>query len=127
MKNQFLHLLTVSVFALLISFATASTAFASTTITIQNNDPAGTGFNDPTPASPVGGNNGTTLGEQRLIAFQFAAGLWGATLNSVPSITIRASWSTSMPCSATAGTLASAGSVGSRSNFPNAPFADTLY
>ena len=127
MKKQFLHLLSVSVFALLIGVAAASTAFASTTITIQNNDPAGTGFNDPTPVSPVGGNSGTTLGEQRFIAFQFAAGIWGATLNSGPAITIRASWSTSMPCTATSGTLASAGSVGSRSNFPNAPFADTLY
>ena len=127
MKKQFLHLLSVSVFALLIGIAAASTAFASATITIQNNDPAGTGFNDPTPVSPVGGNSGTTLGEQRLIAFQFAAGIWGATLNSVPAITIRANWSTSMPCSATAGTLASAGSVGVSNNFPNQPFADTWY
>jgi hypothetical protein len=33
-------------------------------------DPPGVGFNDPTPATPVGGNIGTTIGQQRLIAFQ---------------------------------------------------------
>ena len=127
MKQQFLHLLLLAVLTLLIGLAASSTALATATITIQNNDAAGTGFNDPTPVAPVGGNSGTTLGEQRLIAFQFAAGIWGATLNSGPTITIRANWSTSMPCTATSGTLASAGSVGSRSNFPNAPFADTWY
>ena len=127
MKEKFLHLLSLLVLSLLICVAASSTALATATITIQNVDGAGTGFNDPTPVAPVGGNSGTTLGEQRLIAFQFAAGIWGATLTSGPTITIRANWSTSMPCTATMGTLASAGSVGSRSNFPNAPFADTWY
>jgi hypothetical protein len=40
------------------------------TITIVNGDAAGVGFNDTTPAVQVGGNTGTTLGEQRLIAFR---------------------------------------------------------
>ena len=31
-------------------------------------DPAGVGFNDPTTVAPVGGNTGTTLGQQRMIA-----------------------------------------------------------
>ena len=31
------------------------------TIVIQNGNAAGVGFNDPTPAAPVGGNAGTTL------------------------------------------------------------------
>jgi hypothetical protein len=50
----------------------SSPAFSSVTITIQNNDGPTTGFNDSTPAAPVGGNTGTTVGEQRLIAFNFA-------------------------------------------------------
>ena len=53
------------------------------TITILNLDAAGEGFNDPSapdPASTTGGNTGATLGAQRLIAFQFAANLWGGTL-----------------------------------------------
>lgn len=53
---------------------------ASATITIVNNDGPGEGFNDPTPVTPVGGNTGTTRGQQRLIAFQYAANLWSATL-----------------------------------------------
>ena len=45
----------------------------ATTITVVNNDGAGEGFNDPTPVALVGGNTGTNLGDQRLIAFQHAA------------------------------------------------------
>ena len=41
-------------------------SWAAATITIVNGDPAGVGFNDPTPVAPVGGNTGTTLGAQRL-------------------------------------------------------------
>ena len=66
-----------SLVAALVLFASAlgmrSTAFGAATITILNNDAAGVGFNDATPAAPVGGNSGTTLGQQRLIAFQAAA------------------------------------------------------
>ena len=40
-------------------------------ITIVNMDGAGEGFNDPTPAAPVGGNPGTTIGQQRLNRFHF--------------------------------------------------------
>ena len=43
-------------------------ARASAQITIVNSDGAGEGFNDPTPATPVGGNTGTTVGQQRLHA-----------------------------------------------------------
>ena len=45
-------------------------------------DLPGEGFNDPTPVEPVGQNPGVTLGEQRLIVFQFAADLWGSLLES---------------------------------------------
>jgi hypothetical protein len=112
--------------AMVIGLIAASYARASATITIQNNDGANTGFNDPTPASPVGGNNGTTVGQQRLNAFTFAAGIWGATISSNPTITISASWA-ALSCDANSAVLGSAGSVGMRRDFPNAPFAGTWY
>lgn len=62
--------------------AAPAPAFAGATVYVLNASPAGIGFNDPTPAAPVGGNAGTTLGEQRLIAFQHAADRWGAMLDS---------------------------------------------
>ena len=86
-------------------------AFGQATITIQNADAAGVGFNDSTAAAPIGGNNGTTLGQQRLIAFQTAANIWGATLTSSPTIVIHASWA-SLSCTANAGTLGAAGNSG---------------
>jgi hypothetical protein len=90
-----------------------SSASAQATIVIQNNDPAGSGFNDTTPATPVGGNNGTTVGDQRLIAFQAAANIWGATLTSGPTITIRASWAEMRQgCTLNSGVLGSAGNSG---------------
>jgi len=67
-------------------------AAASAKITVVNADGTNEGFNDPTPAAPVGGNPGTTKGQQRLIAFQFAADLWGASLDSNVDIQIQASF-----------------------------------
>ena len=42
-------------------------AYGGATITINDVDGPGEGFNDPTAATPVGGNSGTTIGQQRLI------------------------------------------------------------
>ena len=67
-------------------------AAANAHFTIVVADGPNEGFNDPTPAVPVGGNPGLTKGQQRLIAFQFAADLWGAALDSNVEITIRASF-----------------------------------
>ena len=60
------------------------------TFIINNLDGPGEGFNDPTPATPVGGNPGTTLGQQRLNAFQRAAEIWGGALESDVPISIEA-------------------------------------
>ena len=54
-------LLVLGLAALLLSTRPAS---AEATLTMQNADTAGEGFNDATPATPVGGNAGTTLGER---------------------------------------------------------------
>ena len=77
MNRSLFAMLRALLFVSLVGLA-ASSASASVTVNIQNNDAAGVGFNDPTPVAPVGGNNGTTLGQQRMNAFQFAANIWGA-------------------------------------------------
>jgi hypothetical protein len=104
----------------------AMAAQAAATITIVNMNAPGVGFNDPTPATPVGGNAGTTLGEQRLIAFQYAASLWGATLTSNVPIRVGASF-VPLTCTATGAVLGSAGAYEIFSDFPNAPKANTWY
>ncbi|HEX7771987.1 MAG TPA: hypothetical protein VF435_06165, partial [Pyrinomonadaceae bacterium] len=109
-----------------VSLVASSSASGQSTVVILNNDGPGVGFNDTTPVAPVGGNGGTTLGQQRMNAAQFAANIWGATLNSGPTITIRASWE-ALGCTDNTATLASAGTISVARNFPNAPFANTWF
>ena len=106
--------------------AAAGTAHAAATIIINNINAAGVGFNDATVVAPIGGNTGTTLGQQRLIAFTYAANLWGATLTSNVPIVINAQFS-ALTCTATTAVLGSAGATQIFRNFPNAPKADTWY
>jgi hypothetical protein len=112
--------------ALTLMLGLSASAFGAATIVIVNNDLAGVGFNDPTVVAPVGGNSGTTLGQQRLIAFQAAASTWGATLNSSVTINIRAQW-TALTCTATTATLGSAGAIQIFRDFAGAPFTGTWY
>jgi uncharacterized repeat protein (TIGR01451 family) len=102
------------------------TADGAATITIINQDAAGIGFNDPTPATPVGGNSGTTVGEQRLIAFQRAAQIWSEVLDSDVEIRIQAKFAP-LECSANSGVLGSAGPRAVESDHPGAPEANTWY
>ena len=104
----------------------SSSAFGAATIVILNGDAPNVGFNDTTPVSPVGGNPGTTLGQQRLNAFQYAANIWGATLNSTSPITVRATWE-ALSCTATTATLGSAGAANIFRDFPQAPHGGTWY
>jgi hypothetical protein len=99
---------------------------AAATIVIVNQNGPGTGFNDATPATPVGGNPGTTLGQQRLNAFQRAADIWGATLTSTATIRIGASF-VPLACTSNSAVLGSAGANEIWSDFPNAPRAATWY
>jgi len=101
-------------------------AYAAATIVILNGDAPGVGFNDTTPVAPVGGNPGTTLGQQRLNAFQYAANIWGATLVSTTTITVRATWEP-LTCSANSAVLGSAGSNGIWRDFSGATFPGTWY
>src|ERR1041384_1721048 len=124
-KKLFLSKFVASFFAIAL-FTLASPSARAATIVILNNDQPSVGFNDPTPVSPVGGNNGTTLGQQRLNAFQFAANIWGATLNSTQTITVSANWE-GMTCTATKGTLGAAGPTSVARDFANAPFTGPWY
>ena len=120
MKNKAIVLLASAALAL------PTLASAAATVNIVNGDGAGVGFNDTTAVAPVGGNNGTTLGQQRLIAYQRAAQVWGSTLTSTVPINVYARW-TALTCDAASAVLGSAGASQTARNFPNAPFTGTLY
>src|SRR5215510_12255079 len=118
----------IQLYALLFSLVALSVplSFAAATITIVNTDGANEGFNDPTPAKPIGRNNGKTIGQQRLIAFQFAASIWGATLTDNVEIKIQSAFNP-LPCTASSGVLGSAGTIQILSDFPGAAFPRTWY
>ncbi|MBT9492823.1 MAG: peptidase [Paucibacter sp.] len=101
-------------------------AAAAATIVINNINGPGVGFNDTTIVAPIGGNAGTTLGQQRLIAFTHAANIWGATLTSNQPIIINAQFS-ALTCTAASAVLGSAGATSVFRNFPNAPKPNTWY
>ncbi|MBN9341332.1 MAG: hypothetical protein J0H52_14800, partial [Comamonadaceae bacterium] len=60
------------------SMAMYASTVGATTLEVTNLNNPGIGFNENTAAVPVGGNTGTTIGAQRLIAFQHAANIWGS-------------------------------------------------
>jgi hypothetical protein len=95
-------------------------------IIVVSYDPPGTGFYDATPAAPVGGNPGTTLGVQRQYVYQYAAELWGARLVSDSTIYVHASFRP-LSCAPTAGTLGSAGTPYVFANFSGALETNTWY
>jgi PA domain-containing protein/flagellar hook capping protein FlgD len=97
------------------------------TLTVVNVDAPDVGFNDPTPAPPVGGNPGTTVGAQRLNAVQHAADIWGSILDSDVPILIEASWD-ALTCDPNSGFIGFAGPVGNLySDFPGAGVPQTWY
>jgi hypothetical protein len=105
---------------------TAAGSSRAATVVINNVDGAGEGFNDPTPAAPVGGNPGTTLGAQRLNAFTFAANLWAAQLQSSVTIVVNAKMDP-QTCTVSSAVLGSAGTTTVHANFSGAPLANTWY
>lgn len=104
----------------------APAASSAVTITIVNLDGVNEGFNDPTPAAPVGENPGTTIGEQRLFVFQTAANIWGALLPGDLEVRVGARFDP-QTCTATSGVLGSAGPGSVHRDFANAPFSNTWY
>ncbi len=108
------------------SLASPQPARASATLAIVNLDGPGEGFNDPTAAAPVGGNTGTTIGQQRLIAFQHAADIWGGLITSPVVIRVDAKFDP-LSCSTNSAVLGSAGPKTVHRNFAGAPVSDTWY
>jgi len=104
----------------------ARDAAQAATFTIINTDGAGEGFNDNTPALPVGNNPGTTVGEQRLIAFQYAADLWGARIDSDIDIRVEASFD-ELQCNSFGAVLGAAGPKVINRDFAGAPLKNTWY
>jgi len=79
-------------------------------------DAPGFGFNDPTPVAPVGGNPGTTLGQQRMNAYRYVADIWERNIESSIEIKVSAAWE-ALTCTATSATLGSASAMRSYRNF----------
>ncbi|HET6632500.1 MAG TPA: PA domain-containing protein [Rhodanobacteraceae bacterium] len=104
----------VALLALGLALAVGAQAVRATTISIDNVNAEGVGFNDATPATPVAGNPGTTLGEQRLNVFKRAAAQWAERLDSPVEIRVRASM-TALACDTNSATLGSAGPVAAAS------------
>jgi len=123
-------LLYILAFSLLLALTTAPRPMhAAATITVVNLDGADEGFNDataPDPDSTAGGNAGATLGAQRLEAFQFAADIWAALLESSIEIRVGAQMDP-LTCSAVSAVLGSAGPNTVHRNFAGALVPDTWY
>lgn len=119
----------------LLAFALTFVATDASAATIQiiNADALGQGLNDATPATPVAGNPGTTLGAQRLALFQHAAQIWASKIESTVPIRVRVSFPQDDPnfgCATTPGAFVYLGFAGPMSvwyNFPNAPRPNVLY
>jgi hypothetical protein len=100
----------------------------SATITIQNNDGAGEGFNDATaaPSPGEGGNAAATVGAARLAVFQQAATIWGSFLDSNITTTVSSQFDP-LTCTPTGAVLGSAGTTQIFSFTSGAPYNNTLY
>lgn len=112
----------------LLGLLVAANAFAgSGKLIIVNADKPGVGFNDATPAVPVGGNSGTTLGQQRLQVFEEAARRWSNALETNVDILVSASFTTIAGCTATEAVLGQASPLEFVHSFTNAPRANVWY
>ena len=112
--------------ALLVGLAPIPASHAAT-FQIINLDGPGEGFNDTTPTAPVGGNPGTTRGQQRLNVFQTAGLIWGAILPSNVVIRVEARFDPLAPCDSSGGVLGSAGAITVASDFTGALQTNTWY
>src|SRR5213592_1840012 len=121
LRGAWRHTLAISLLS-----TTIAVASHAATITIVNLDGAGEGFNDPTPAAPVGGNPGTTIGAQRLYVFQYAAAIWGKLLPSSIEILVDSNFDP-LDCDGSSAVLGSAGPNTLESDFPGADKTMTSY
>ena len=105
-----------------------SSPLNATSISLNMLNNANEGLNDNTVVAPIGGNIGTTLGQQRQNVIHFAARLLEQVIDSNIPITIDAEFD-SLSCTASAATLGFGGP--STAHYGNAasnyPFANTYY
>jgi len=102
---------------------------AQATIVIDVLDGPDEGFNDPgapDPASAAGGNAGATLGDQRFVAFGYAADIWAGLLDSSQAIVVGVTFDP-QSCEATTANLAAAGTNTVHRDFTGAPVVNTWY
>jgi hypothetical protein len=111
-----------------LTLAASLHAFAGTgKVVIVSIDRPGVGFNDTTPVQPVGGNPGTTLGEQRMNVFNAAAATWSAYLDTNVDIIAQAQFTPIPPCTADSAVLGQASPWSWRRDFTNAPQPNVWY
>jgi len=124
------HLVTtgliVRLLPILLVCLVASPPVPAASFVINNLDGPGEGFNNTTPVVPVGGNNGTTLGQQRLNLFQKAAEIWGAAIESAVPIIIQAQFDP-LSCNSVSAVLGAAGTINIIRDFTGAPKSNTWY
>lgn len=109
-----------------LALAMVAPAYCAELVIVSGDAGTGLGLEDPTPKAPEGLNPGTSLGEQRTIAYQFAADLWGAVLQSDATIFVGASFQP-LACTPTSGTLGSAGTTFVFSDFTPGVVPNTWY
>ena len=126
MPSSKLRALAPVVGAALFGVVSISMTAEAAQVLVINGNAAGVGFNETTPAAPIGGNTGTTIGQQRLIAFQYAADIWGQRLASAVPIRVHAQFS-SLSCNVNSAILGSAGPNTAHFNFSGAPRSNTYY
>lgn len=100
-----------------LSLSLGALAANAATIQIDSRDPVGVGFNDPTPVEPVGGNPGTTLGQQRYNVYRYVADIWQQALQSNVTIRVSAGWEP-LTCTSNSAVLGSAGAWNIWHDFP---------
>lgn len=108
---------------------TPQLSWARAVISVVNLDGPGEGFNDasaPDADSTNGGNDGATLGAQRLKAFQYAADLWGRLIDSTVDIKIDARMD-ALICSDYSAVLGAAGPLSVHRDYIGAPVSGTWY
>ena len=112
------HALVIAALAVVLAAGPVSAA----NFVIVNGDSPGEGLNDPTPATPVGGNTGTTVGDQRLMVLEAVADQWGQRIESPVDIVILARFNP-IDCNV----LGSTGPGTAYMNFPGAPVPNVLF
>jgi MYXO-CTERM domain-containing protein len=99
-------------------------------------DAPGMGVNDPTPAAPVAGNPGTTVGQQRKVVVDRALDVWAARLVSSQTIYVAVTFSQDLPCTDNAAAVGAAradhallytGPAGNPHPIPNVGYPAALF